>query len=186
MIQFNPSQCRSMPTVGIVGGTVEEKKRIIQHILSANDLYNGIVVQAHDPDTLATFVENQYKLVRKDRTIGSRRFCIIEEATESKEFVDLVQHTSFLRTSVFLPFNDIVSMPPHIRNNIDCIFVSKSIDTRLKNKVHKAFGSIFNRFCAFDLALTQCKSWMVLYFGNPSNKMEDNVYHYDLVGTNFP
>lgn len=179
MNQFNPSQCRSLPTVAIIGGTADEKKCIIQHMLLAKELDNGVVVEAHNTKLLATFVQSQYELVRKERTIGSRRFCIIEEATESKVFVDLIRNTSFLCTSVFLPFNNIVSMPPHIRVNIDCIFVSKNIDTTLKKKVYESFGSIFKSFRAFDLMLTQCKSWMVLYFGNPSNKMEDNVFYYD-------
>jgi hypothetical protein len=181
MKHFSPSHCRLLSAVGIVGGAPEEKKHIIQHMLSAKHLHNGIVVQGHDTNALASFIQTQHELVKQERTIGSRRFCIIEEPTESQDFVNLMRNTSYLCTSVFLPSDEIVNMQPHIRANIDCVVVSKNINTRLKKKVYEFFGGIFKDFKTFDLTLTQCKSWMVFYFGNPSNKLEDNVFYYDSV-----
>lgn len=171
MRQFDPLLCRRLDAIGIIGGSADEKQHIIQHIQTVKKLQNGSVVK-----DLATFIQEQHELVKKERTAQSRRFCVITEATNSQEFVNLIRNTSYLHATVFLPFDEIADMPPYIRVNIDCVFVSKNIDTTLKKKVYESFAGMFEDFAAFDSALSNCNGWMVLYFGNPSNKMEDIVF----------
>ena len=176
-------------------GTVISPTEIANHFFEA--FIPGMLVhEDYDPAILQRFVERQKKITdqmnleikkygRSD--LDPRAFMILDDCLYDKTWINdknirfLFMNGRHVKTFFLITMQHPLGVPPHLRGNVDYIFILRENQIRQKERIYEQYCGMFTNFEAFSQVLDQVTSnyeCMVIDNKVQSNKLEDQVYWY--------
>lgn len=176
-------------------GTVISPTEIANHFFEA--FIPGMLVhEEYDPAILQRFVERQKKITdqmnleikkygRSD--LDPRAFMILDDCLYDKTWINdknirfLFMNGRHVKTFFLITMQHPLGVPPHLRGNVDYIFILRENQIRQKERIYEQYCGMFTNFEAFSQVLDQVTSnyeCMVIDNKVQSNKLEDQVYWY--------
>ncbi len=176
-------------------GTVISPTEIANHFFEG--FVPGMLVhEDYDPSILQRFVERQKKITdqcsfenkKYGRTdLDPRAFMILDDCLYDKTWVNdknirfLFMNGRHVKTLFLITMQHPLGVPPHLRGNVDYIFILRENQIRQKERIYEQYCGMFTSFEAFSQVLDQITEnyeCMVIDNKVQSNKLEDQVYWY--------
>lgn len=149
-----------------------------------------------DPQTVQRFVDRQMKVTQQYEAeiqkygrsaIDPRAFLILDDCLYDKSWPNdkyiraLFMNGRHFKVFFFITMQYPLGIPPHLRCNIDYIFILRENQVKNRMRIYEQYAGMFPTFEIFNQVMNQCtENYECLVIDNKtqSNKLEDQVYWY--------
>src|SRR5210317_624668 len=174
---------------------------VISPTESANHFFsdfipNMLIYDNYDSNIINRFVDRQRKITDKSnkekkqngRTkINPRAFIILDDCLYDKTWQSdinirfLFMNGRHVKTLFLLTMQYPLGIPPHLRANVDYVFILRENQITNRERIYKQYAGMFHSFDVFNTVMNNCtEDYECLVIDNKvqSNKIEDQVYWY--------
>jgi hypothetical protein len=180
---------RKIPMGVVMSGTEESNEHYQKHVP------DSFIYGKFEPDVVKKVIDHQKKVVRKMTEKEKENFsdpsksvfilmddCMYDKKwTRLEDMRCIFMNGRHYRIFFALTVQYIMDLPPHLRSQIDYVFVLKDNIIENKQKIWKHLFGVFPTFDVFNEVFTQCTEdygCLVLNNRTTSNKIEDVVFWY--------
>ena len=162
-----------------------------------------LIHEEYDPTILQKFVERQKKIteqfnLEKQRygrsDLDPRAFMVLDDCLYDKTWVNdknirfLFMNGRHVKALVVLTMQYPLGVPPHLRANVDYVFILRENQVRNRERIYEQYAGMFSSFDEFNQVMSQTTAnYECLVINNKaqSNKLEDQIFWYKASDRNF-
>lgn len=180
----------SFPIGTIISPTEELNETFKNHVPSI------LIHNEYSNEIIAKIVQRQIEITRKINTepvkyanVNPYAFCIMDDCLADvhlwktdRNIRWIFENGRHAKLTFIITLQYVLGLPPHLRCNIDYIFLCRTAKLNEQKKLYEYFAGMFDSFAQFREVFIQCtKNYGCMVINNnalQSDSIQDQVFHY--------